>query len=74
MDCSGLVVQNNDFLQVGQEPICSFDVGWMRYVLWHAFHALEGGLENMSETLMHVLNAHILAPVTLHNMSQVLEL
>ena len=74
MDCNGLVVENNDFLQVGQEQICEFDMGWMRYILCNAFHALEGWLEDMSETLMHVLNAHILALVTLHKISQVLEI
>lgn len=61
-DSCGLVIDNDDFLQCRDEDIREVDVGRMGYVLRYAFRALECRLEHMSEALVQVLDAHILAP------------
>ena len=63
LDWHRFVINNKDFLQKNEENISKFDRGWMRNVRCNAFYALKGRLENMSETLMQVLNADVLSPV-----------
>jgi hypothetical protein len=38
-------------------------MSWMTYVLCNALFTLTGRLKDMGETLMHVLNAHVCAPI-----------
>lgn len=61
-NCSRFVVNNKNFVQVTKEEICKFNMLRVRNILCNAFSAIERGLEDMSETLMQVLYAHVLAP------------
>jgi len=60
---SRLVVKHNDFLQSRQEEAAKINMSWMTYVLCNALFTLTGRLKDMGETLMHVLNAHVCAPI-----------
>lgn len=59
---SWFVIEHDDFLHMGKEQICKINVGRMSYILRHTLHTLKGRLEDMSETLMQVLDAHVLSP------------
>ena len=60
---SRLVIKHDDFLQSRQEEAAKINMRWMTYVLSNALCTLEGRLKDMGETLMHVLNAYICAPI-----------
>ena len=63
LDRHRFVVNNKDFVQNTEENICIFNMGRMRSVLRNAFYALKGWFEDMSETLVQVLNADVPSPV-----------
>lgn len=62
MNGRGLVIDNNDLFQCRDEEIRELDMHRVGYILCYAFRALKCRLEHMSEALVQVLNAHILAP------------
>lgn len=59
---SWFVIKHDDFLHLGKEQICKFNMGRMSYILRHTLHTLKGRLEYMGETLMQVLGAHVISP------------
>jgi hypothetical protein len=61
----GFVVNHKNFLQVGKEQVRKFNMSRMSYILCNTFCTLKGRFKKMSEALMQVFNAHILAPVRL---------
>jgi hypothetical protein len=54
---SGFVVNHNEFLHVGKEQVCIFNMGRMSYILCNTFGTLEGRFKDMSEALIQVFNA-----------------
>jgi hypothetical protein len=53
----GFVVNHNEFLQVGKEQVCKFNMGRMSYILCKPFCTLKGRFKHVSEALMEVFNA-----------------
>lgn len=45
-----------------KEQVSILNMGRMSYILCNSLSTLKAGLEDMSETLMQVLNAHVLSP------------